>query len=341
MMKKILAAAIVSAFAAPAFAATANVDISGKMAWDVTKMSGTGTPAENTYHLISNNSRISFKGTEDLGNGMKAGFALTYGLGGTGTAAAVPSSGSSIGGQEQFVFLSGNFGEFRAGVHDPLIKAIGRAVDLFADQNTGDARHLTAQGSIDSRADNVIAYISPKFSGFQLAVAHALDETTAANGGDVDMINATYSNGPLYLGLGYDVRDLANDQKSMRLGAAYTMGDLRVTGLYTSHDNVGGTATADMKVWGLGAGYKMGAITLKGQYYTLSDDRANVDTKTYAIGADYAFSKRTIAQLSYQKFKNDTGTNRGGAAPVAHGDTIAITNGSDPSRLALGIVHNF
>lgn len=341
MMKKILAVAVASAFAAPAFAATANVDISGKMSWDVTKMSGTGTPAENTYHLMSNNSRFTFRGSEDLGNGMKAGFSLTYGLGGTGAASAPPSSGGAFAGQEQYVFLSTGFGEVRAGVHDPLIKPIGRSVDLFADQNTGDARHLTAQGSIDGRFNNVVAYISPNFSGFQVALGKGMDESSVGNSGSVDMITGTYRNGGLYVGLGYDKRDLVDDQKTWRVGASYTMGDLRFTGLYQKNDNVGGAAAADMKVWGLGAGYKMGAITLKGQYYTLSDDRADRDTKTYALGADYAFSKRTVAQLAYQKFKNDSLVARGGAAPVAGGDVITIANGADPSRIALGLVHNF
>lgn len=335
MMKKILAVAVASAFAAPAFAATANVDISGFMAWDVTKMSGTGTPNENTYMVNNNNSRFTFKGSEDLGGGMKAGFTATYGWS--------DGTGSDLSSQETYAFLSTGFGDVRIGVHDPLIKSVGRAVDLFGNQSTGDARHLTATSTnnIDGRANNVVAYISPSFSGFQVAVAKAMDETKAANAGEADMAMATYRNAGLYVGLGYDNRDLANDQKAWRLGASYTMGDLRFVGLYQKTDNVDGNLNEDIKVWGLGAGYKMGAMTFKGQYYNLSSNIANDDAKMYALGVDYAFSKRTVAQLAYSKVKNDTAVNYGGGTPVWGMDGVTVTNGSDPSRLSLGLSHSF
>ena len=345
MKKSLIALAVAGAFAAPAFAATSNIDISGKMAWDVTKMGSTGTSDLDTYRVNNNNSRITVRGTEDLGGGMKAGFSATYnwGLG----------NGSQFTSQETYALLGGGWGEVRIGVHDPLIKPIARRVDLFADQSTGDARHLTAQGGIDGRANNVLAYISPNFSGFQVAVGHAMDETKGVStAGSVNMASLTYNNGPLYIGLGYDDRNdlgvgapiapTADDQTTWRVGASYSLGDLRFVGMYQSTDSVGGTAGADVKVWGLGAGYTMGALTFKGQYYDLSDDRASRDASAYALGVDYAFSKRTVAQLAYSKVKNDSGINYGGAT-VAGGtnDAIAIANGADPTRLSLGIVHNF
>lgn len=325
MKKSLIALAVAGAFAAPAFAATSNIDISGKMAWDVTKMGSTGVSDNNTMRVNNNNSRITVRGTEDLGGGMKAGFSATYGWG--------LGNGSSLSSQETYAFLGGGWGEARIGVHDPLIKPISRRVDLFADQSTGDARHLTQQGGIDGRANNVVAYISPNFSGFQVAVGHAMDETKASNSGATNMASLTYNNGPLYLGLGYDDRDLASDQTTWRVGASYSLGDLRFVGVYQNTDSVGGNSAADVKVWGLGAGYTMGAMTFKGQYYNLSDDRASSDASTYALGVDYAFSKRTVAQLAYSKVKNDSGINYGGAT-VAGGtnDAIAIANGADPDR---------
>lgn len=333
MKKSLIALAVAGAFAAPAFAATSNIDISGKMAWDVTKMGSTGVSDNNTMRVNNNNSRITVRGTEDLGGGMKAGFSATYGWG--------LGNGSSLSSQETYAFLGGGWGEARIGVHDPLIKPISRRVDLFADQSTGDARHLTQQGGIDGRANNVVAYISPNFSGFQVAVGHAMDETKASNSGATNMASLTYNNGPLYLGLGYDDRDLASDQTTWRVGASYSLGDLRFVGVYQNTDSVGGNSAADVKVWGLGAGYTMGAMTFKGQYYNLSDDRASSDASTYALGVDYAFSKRTVAQLAYSKVKNDSGVNYGGGTPVAGMDAVGIAGGADPTRVSLGIVHNF
>ena len=70
MMKKILAVALASAFAAPAFAATANVDVYGQFRGSVDFVDADG--GEDRMRVSSNNSRIGFKGNEDLGNGLSS-----------------------------------------------------------------------------------------------------------------------------------------------------------------------------------------------------------------------------------------------------------------------------
>lgn len=370
MMKKILAVAVASAFAAPAFAATSNVDISGKVAFEVSSISGAGSTATvdpNGLHVNDNNSRIVFKTSEDLGGGMKAGLSGTWGFNAN-------RSGASMTNQDVFAFVSGGFGEVRVGVHDNLVKGIGRKVDLFADQITGDARHLTANAldlggtsfgsAIDARAGNMIAYISPNFSGFQVAVGHGADESKIANKGALNMATATYANGPLYVGLGYYARDNAianttvttlggttlttplaitgSDEKAWRLGLGYDMGNLRLVGLYQDVKNVGGVTDIDIKTWGLGAGYSMGAMKFKVQYYDMNvNDAKEFDSSMWAVGMDYAFSKRTVAQIAYSKVKNNEYGFMGGSAVVGGSDVIPVLFGKDPSRISVGIVHNF
>lgn len=371
MMKKVLAVAIASAFAAPAFAATANVDISGKIAYEVSKISNTGNN-DATTKLSSNNSRFTFRASEDLGGGMKAGVSATLGFG--------AANGAATSAQDTFVFIGGNWGEVRAGVHDNLVKFIGRRVDLFADQITGDARHLTQNQAnlqyagatatartgnvIDARANNVVAYLSPTFSGFQVAAGVALDEDKRDDRGQITMATGTYTNGPLYVGLGYYKADnalaagnLVNvngvpvpaidqaytgaDEKAWRLGARYNMGDLSFVGLYQNVKNIAGFDGFDAKTWGLGAGYKMGAMTFKGQYYKLDGDGSDFDSNMYALGMDYAFSKRTVAQVAYSKVANKDLAALGGMNAVGAADTFNVVAGKDPSRLSLGLVHNF
>lgn len=369
MMKKVLAVAIASAFAAPAFAATANVDISGKMAYEVSKISNTGNN-DATTKLSSNNSRFTFSGREDLGGGMKAGFSMTTGFG--------ASSGAAFAAQDTYVFIEGGWGHIRAGVHDNLVKGIGRRVDLFADQITGDARHLTQNqaflntsaatlvtsrtgASIDARANNVIAYMSPNFGGFQVAVGTGLDEDKRSDRGQLTMATGTYANGPLYVGLGYYKADNARtpgaisningvattttyagaDEKAWRLGARYNMGDLAFVGMYQNVKNIAGFDGFDAKTWGVGAGYKMGAMTFKGQYYSLKAEDTALNSKMYALGVDYAFSKRTVAQLAYSKVTNKDLAALGGMNAVGAADTFNVVAGKDPSRISLGLVHNF
>src|SRR5512143_4270427 len=88
MKKSLIALAVASAVSAPAFAATSNVDIYGKLHLSVNFLNdqcdnkaqciGVNTPANvaadgmNNVSISSNASRIGFKGTEDLGGGLAA-----------------------------------------------------------------------------------------------------------------------------------------------------------------------------------------------------------------------------------------------------------------------------
>jgi predicted porin len=86
----------------------------------------------------------------------------------------------------------------------------------------------------------------------------------------------------------------------------------------------------------------MGPITLKTQYYSLSNKTAaNEDSKMWALGADYALSKRTTAQVAYSKVTNEANASYGGVAVVAGSDALTIAGGADPHRFSLGLKHTF
>ena len=136
----------------------------------------------------------------------------------------------------------------------------------------------------------------------------------------------------------------ATDEKAWRLTGGYTAGAVKVVGSYKKVSDQLGTLGADFKVWGLGAAYMTGATTVKGQYYKLSNDTAgttNANANMLALGVDYAMSKRTTLQLAYSKVNNDSGENYGGNTGVAGADNLAVANGSDPTRLSLGMKHTF
>lgn len=345
MKKSLIALAVAGAFAAPAaFAATANVDISGKVAFGVTKVGGV---ANDTIRMEDMNSRITLAGSEDLGGGLKAGFSLTYGFATDATATADSTGGIASGGrfsgQNQILTLSGAFGTVVLGTHDNLVKSIRDNLDLFGDQ-TGDARSVLNVGLADARANNVVAYVSPNFNGFSLAVGRAMDESNGnTDASDIDMATATYKNGPIYAAAGYHTaqRRAANANiEGMRLGFGYTMGALKLVALYQDIENAGG-ANDDRKTWGLGAAYAMGPMTFKGQYYSVDDKQANQDAKLMAVGMDYALSKRTTVQAAYSKFKNDSGAEYGNTSGFGGSEAIGVVAGQDPSRISVGIRHTF
>jgi predicted porin len=310
-------------------------------------------------NVSSNSSNIIFKGSEDLGGGLKAVWQIQsyFSAGGTGnsdTGVAGESVKDGVGSGNTFIGLAGDFGTAIMGKHEAPMKLVGRKIDLFGDQ-IGDNRNFTNKpGSLSSgfdlRPDNVIAYISPTFSGFHGALAYVTNVGSTANSANaVDAYSALgmYENGPLMVAVGYQVNNtsetgVAEDESAIRLSASYAFGDFKVVGLYQQASDLGGTSGMDVDTWGAGVAYKMGAITLKGQYYS-ADDRGNVAdsaSSMYVVGADYSLSKRTTVQLAYASTDNDKNANYSAFAG-GHGDQPTIANGSSPSGISLGVKHSF
>jgi len=159
-MKKILAVAIATAFAAPAFAATSNVDIYGRINMAVTWYND--QPSDiNDLGIGSYASRIGFKGSEDLGGGLKGIWQIESGVN-------LDEQNGTLASRNSFLGLAGGWGTVLVGNHDTPLKLVGRKVDLFGD-TIGDSRNVMGGGS-DTRAKNVAAYLTPNMGGFSGAV---------------------------------------------------------------------------------------------------------------------------------------------------------------------------
>lgn len=356
MQKKLIALALASAFAAPAFAATSNVDISGQLNLSVDYLDSDSPANGGNVAVSSNASNIIFKGSEDLGGGLKALWQVQtyFSAGGTGnTDTSNGSNPDGVSSGNTFVGLGGGFGTVILGKNESPFKVLGRKVDFFGNQ-IGDARNLTAGNGFDLRPNNQVAYTTPNMSGFSATAAYfsgmnnsvALDGTDAAVDGWA--ATGTYANGPLMLGLGYEKHNTSNtvgvasDAKSWRLAAGYTIGNVKLGGMYEKASDIAGVSSADRKVWGLGAGYNMGNITLKTQYYKADDlgSTANSGANLWAVGADYSLSKRTKLQFAYAATDNDSGA-AFSAFGGGHGDNPGTVAGGNPTGFSMGVVHNF
>ena len=353
MKKSLIALAVAGAFAAPAFAATSNVDISGQLHLSLDYLDADTAAAGGNWNVSSNASNIVVKGTEDLGGGMKAVWNIQtyFDVGATGNAdGSFGGTANGVGSGNTYVGLNGGFGTVILGKAEAPLKIVSRKVDLFNNQ-IGDTRNLLgADGAAaDVRPNNVIAYATPNMNGFEATVAYA---TNLAAGAATDAsatalsMNAFYTNGPLLLGAGYQNRDLGvaalQDETVWRLAAGYSFGDFKVVAFWQDENDVAGAANADRNVWGLGGAYKMGPMTLKAQYYNRDDLGAAVNNGSdlWAVGLDYAMSKRTTAYIAYATTDNDataTATVGGGG----HGDNPATVAGGTPNGFSLGLIHNF
>ena len=367
MQKKLIALALASAFAAPAFAATSNVDIYGVMNVSVDRIDSGVTGKDKSTGLTSNASRIGFKGTEDLGGGLAAVWQIEN---------TVAVDGAGLGGlRNTFVGLKGGFGTVLLGNIDTPMKGLGRAVDNFGD-GLADSRNIlgasagTGASTWDLRTKNTIAYVTPDFSGLSAVVAYVTDWTGATTttspcvgpvagvqaGLDCNKFSAwsgavNYNNGPLLLGAGYEKHNAmttaAADYSAhiWRVVAGYSFAGAKLGALYEKASGDTGVAAAninaaDRKAWGLFANYAIGAVTLKANYLKADEQGSgaaatNTGAKQYTLGADYALSKRSTAYVYYAKVKND-GNTTGGAGyglGAGAGDSNSVVAGSAAANL--------
>ena len=118
MQKKIIALAV-SGLLSGAAMAQSNVTIYGNIDAGYRHASGSGLTSNGIDASNWTTSRLGFKGTEDLGNGMKAVFLLEYPLSNDLNA---PIGGSSFAARQQYVGLTGDFGSIVAGRLQPMAK---------------------------------------------------------------------------------------------------------------------------------------------------------------------------------------------------------------------------
>jgi predicted porin len=287
----------------------------------------TAVAANDNFRVTDRVSRIGFKGSEDLGGGLKAIWQIEQQM----DAAAAPLvGGAAFGGsglRNTFVGVSGGFGTALIGRHDAPYK-LGGSADLFGDTaaDAQQSRGIIGSGNFDLRVNGTIAYVSPTWSGFHFAVATVPGETAIADGlMDAYSLVGVYANGPLKATLSYQMHDkdilaAAADESAWKANVGYKMGDLSFGATYEKQDNVAGTAGRDKDAWLVSAAYAMGPITLKAQFGDRDDDVNANDLDRWTIGADYALSKRTGVYALYN---------------------ADDANGVDTDTFSVGINHSF
>ncbi len=231
-LKKLpLALAIASAVAAP-LAGAQSVQVYGKLYPYVEQESGSGpspvgTPVSTLAPaatgvkgvptikgMSSGNSYIGFRGTEDLGGGLKAIFQLE--------GVALPDSG--LGGQwnrNTFVGLTGGFGSIKLGLMDTVFKEYGDTLGILGISSgtpvsTSNILRKVSFGTNNAsrfheRRANSIRYDSPTFGGFEggLQVATQENESNTPNAGAAKTysMGVKFENGPFYAALAYEIHD--------------------------------------------------------------------------------------------------------------------------------------
>jgi predicted porin len=135
-------------------------------------------------------SRLGFRGTEDLGGGMKANFVLETGINysnGQGATTTASSNDAALANTNMFANvrqgwagLSGSFGDVRIGTHNSLAKDAGESIDPNSGVTMTGAASLYQAGLAVTRPANSITYLSPRISGVQFQAQVDEGESTTS-----------------------------------------------------------------------------------------------------------------------------------------------------------------
>ncbi|WP_418132283.1 porin (plasmid) [Variovorax sp. 375MFSha3.1] len=310
-----------------------------------------------------NGSRLGFKGSEDLGAGLRANFLLEMGFNSdAGTLGQNQGAGAKSFGRGSVVGLSGPLGEIRLG---RTVVAIGSEV-----QAVGDAFGLGGGGNLQGiqpapgRVNNTIWYQTPSFGGFLAKMSYSPGETTVTSNGTgrfkagaSTAVSVFYASRGLSAAIGYSTYKQLADASTLRWfhsAAAYDFGVAKLFGSYATFRNPGMATTpatqaaADNNLMfagfplvgyysgqndrsgSIGIAVPFGASTVLAQVVRV-DDRGplNRDATQFGIAYIYALSKRTSLYADYGRVRN-----RNGAAYAVTGATTQAGLGSSGNSRA-------
>lgn len=334
MKKSLIALAVLAASGAAM--AQSSVTLYGVLDTGLTYSKGDESVYGMTHVGGNVNSRLGFRGVEDLGNGLKATFNLEAGMGvDDGNNYMDKDSNGMAFRRTSTVGLQGSFGEVRLGrMLTSSYLAVSR-YDAFGDTGIGAslAWNPTNTGYAP-RTENAISYTSPNFSGFKFGAEYGFGEQQKASDKRYIGIGATYDNGPLSLGLGFDRLngDTADNtawdlnQTTWQLGGAYNFGVAKLMGFYKQSKDKetglnAGNDSLKLKTFGLGVTAPVGAageVRASYNHYRASADITGLNTPTLkanqlSLGYVHNLSKRTAlyGTYAYLKNKNDSGVNMG------------------------------
>jgi len=240
MIKKILPAMIGAALVGGMSSAVADVTAMGHIDTAILYQDpGVGFNANDTSsttNLVCTTCSFGFKGSEDLGNGLKAIFKIDFQYDTTER-----NANGSITDRDQWLGLGSNFGKLRFGtistvykshgaMLDPVYRTVlqGRDIGLQSALHTG-AGDTTAQG----RATNTFRYDSPTFSGFQVMGHYTLQsETAAASANSPWGVGGQWQGGGFLVFADYITSDIGGDDSAWDVGGRWGYENFALFGMY-------------------------------------------------------------------------------------------------------------
>lgn len=363
MQKKLIALAVAAMASGAAFAQS-NVTIYGSVDMGVSHRSDSQARGYSSQTAIdsgiSAGNRLGFKGTEDLGNGLKALFTLEAGY---QVDTGEHAQNGQLFGRQAFVGLTGGFGTAIAGrLYTPHYSFLS-TIDPFKAGTVGRYNNTYGNditGLLDPiRVDNAVAYVSPSFSGFNVTAAYsnnAIGQEVDGKGRDQNRVYAIlprYTNGPIDVAVNYHLIDASegsgvDDIRNWLIGGTYDFGVAKLAAFYSDNKiDFEASGTRDIKV----KNYMVGVTVPFGKHAVLASynhsqaeqGRLDGDSDQWALGWTYDLSKRTNLYAAYASVDNDETGSRTFARSSRVGDASNV-GGPDAiyqEGFQFGVKHTF
>lgn len=321
MKKSLLALAVLGAFAGAASAQT-SVTMYGIVDMGYVHESGGADGSVNRLQSGGeSSSRIGFRGTEDLGNGLSGIFAIEAGiLADTGES----QLGANIWGRQAFVGLKSKtagtvtLGRQYTALHNEIVR-----LDPFGTGLAGNGANIIRD---NSRFSNAIKYSTPNFAGFSAEADYSFGENTTGFGNTAGRgydASVGYVNGPIGIKATYfNTRNNPTaatpttqaTNKITLLDGTYDFGVAKLSlgyewakaDAFTATTTTNGVTTVratgarDERNALVGVTVPFGATKLMASWGHRNDRNSNAnDGNFYGIGLTYAVSKRTDFYTSF------------------------------------------
>jgi predicted porin len=329
-MKKSILVMAVAATMAASTAAVAEPKVYGNVHLSINAADNDVAGADNNLSMSSNTSSLGVKGSEDLGDGLKAIYKLEFGVNVLGKADTTPDSNDKDGngnsgdgkltGRDQFVGLKGGFGTVKLGTMSSNYKQMGGKVDPLYRTPLEGRGFLGTQSSAlhggrgvnRGRQTNTLQYVSPKMGGISLVL-----NTTLSGAGDgannQNLASETTGVGVRWSNKAFLVyadwidgaptkqvpTSTSDSESSMKIGAKFSAKAFSIAGQFeaaedsTSSDFIFLAGTFNINK------NNMIALTAGTQTRYVASGGADDDSTGYALAYNHKMSKMTNVYVGY------------------------------------------
>ena len=328
MKKSLLVVALLGAFVGAFDVATAqsNVTVYGTVDAGVAYDNGASKGGKK-LSLESGQqsySRVGFKGTEDLGRGLKALFLVEQGVQidtGKSGYSTLGSNVSDLGNSgifssQAYIGLSSDLGAIKLGRQfSPLYEAHGE-IDPFSNGFASNINNFFGADQVNfadyQRMSNAVIYNTADLQGFKGALAYGFGEVAGSVPAQSQVgVSLRYANGPVTVVYAYHHANNAqtlgpsNEAFSTHfIGAKYHFGLATLHAAFDQNKLGNSFKTQDYMV---GVTVPFGANSIFANYTHKKDNvLSDANADQFGIGYTYSLSTRTNVYTSYNYVKNNT-----------------------------------